>query len=280
MLLLTETKTATTIGLRTIFKKSDATFLLLSIGWSLRTCVTLQMKTFSLEKSFFPTTSKMAAILWMSVGIIKRMAILILYFVPGFGLFNLLHHWKYEQIPFNVRLERNVSDNDFLLLRNIQSVRWSEIDRWNYENPSKPTPPDYSFYTGLTFGQYFGLFWLILALHTFSNVIVKLISCYRFRKEATLSEMVGHGLENCNLPMFWKDWDEGGGSIEEHRRRFSSVNKEMLSTMAVNFFFNGLMLLPLAYTGRKSLLSNDTHIISCRFQWEVFGRVMKFLSSQ
>ena len=106
-------------------------------------------------KPFFPFSSKAAAFLWTTAAAVKRMMVLVFYFAPGFGLFDLLHHWQLEQIPFAVRKHRNVTINDVLHLRNIEPMLWSKVDRWNYFDDLKnPTPPPYTLYTGYSIGEY------------------------------------------------------------------------------------------------------------------------------
>ena len=255
LIFLAETETPTTGGLKTIFKKTNLTYLLLSIGWSLKTCISLHVKALALEKPYFPISSMIVSYLWTSVAAFKRMLVLVIYFAPGVGMFNLLHHIRFEQIPFAVRKHRRRSFNDSLFLQNSTNYLWKDIDRWNYKDPSNPTPPSYIAYTGLSVGEFFGIFWLILALHTYSNIIIKLISSQRFRREASAIEMFSHGLESCYLPMPWKDWDDGVGSTTEHAQRLKMVTKEMLAVFSVNFVYSFIMLLPLFYTGIFNLMN-------------------------
>ena len=155
----------------------------------------------ALEKHFFPVTSKVVAFLLTLVATTKRMIIVVLYFAPSLGLFDLLHHYQFEQIPFSVRKNRQVKADDVLSLRLIDPIPWTELDRWNYfDDPHNPSPPHYSSYTGLDAGSYFKLFWIILLFHIGSNVALKLLTSKKFRQEANVLDKFIHGLENCNIP--------------------------------------------------------------------------------
>ena len=196
------------------------------------------MKSFSLEKPIFPLTSKVVALLWTLIVASKRLMVIVMYFAPVFGLFDLLNLFKWEQIQF-------VHRNDV----NISSVL-AKVDRWNYEDPSNPVPPHYTLYTGYDIGHYFSLFWLILFFHTYLNILVKCMFSKKFRDEATNLEIFVHAFENSNFPTPWKDWDERRGNVKEHLKRFRRVRSEMLGTMFVNFSMSCLMLMPFCYTGK------------------------------
>ena len=66
--------------------------------------------------------------------------------------------------------------------------------------------------------------------------------------------MILHAVQNSNIPFPFRDWDVDNGTIEDHRARFGAVLREVNSVMAVNFFFNSLLLVPLIYTGQKYLI--------------------------
>ena len=130
------------------------------------------------------------------------------------------------KIPLATRKSRNISADDILLLRNINPMPWSDLDRWNYhEDPKSPTPPHHSLYTSCGIGDYFKYFWVILVLHTITNMVLKIWTYKRFLNEASLLNKIIHGLENCNLPFPWKDWDEGAVAIKDHLIQFKSVRR-------------------------------------------------------
>ena len=83
----------------------------------------------SLEKTFFPITAKIFVHLLTLFSVCKRILVLVVFFVPSFGLFRLLVHWTNEKVPFAVRQNRTISSNDILHIFGKPSVLWSELDR-------------------------------------------------------------------------------------------------------------------------------------------------------
>ena len=122
--------------------------------------------------------------------------------------------------------------------------------RWSYENSDSPVPPPYTIYTGLDLGKAFLVFWIIFFLHVSAILITKLLTA-RHMRESNILDMILHAVQNSNIPFPYKDWDVDNGTIEEHRARFGATLTEVNCVMAVNFFFNSLLLGPLIYTGQR-----------------------------
>ena len=86
-------------------------------------------QSLSLEKTFFPITAKIFVHLLTLFSVCKRILVLVVFFVPSFGLFRLLVHWTNEKVPFAVRQNRTISSDDILHIFGKPSVLWSEVDR-------------------------------------------------------------------------------------------------------------------------------------------------------
>ena len=263
LLLLSETNTPTTGGLKTFFDRNEYINLTLSILWSVKTSFSEHLKHVSIAKPHLKITSKVMVYIMAALAASKRILVLVMFFVPGLGLFSILHHWQAEQIPFTVsqstgmqeRLHgmlNKTNDGELVYLGKSGPVAWSLIDRSDYSdlNPltQRPQPPDYDLYTGLRLPQYFLLFVLLYVLQTVAVFITKFIVVKEFRK-INMIKQFAHSLENCGIVFPLQDWDVDHGTVEEHRQRFSKVNREVIVTMVVNFFFNFVMLVPLIYTG-------------------------------
>ena len=86
-------------------------------------------------------------------GILRELLSILIFFAPCLGLFNLLHHLKFEKIPFKARLEyaktNAILKSDEIKLHNLnKTLYWSDLDRFNYsEDPFNPIAPSYTFYT-------------------------------------------------------------------------------------------------------------------------------------
>ena len=80
-------------------------------------------------------------------------------------------------------------------------------------------------------------------------------------RESNILDMILHAVQNSNIPFPYKDWDVDNGTIEEHRARFGATLTEVNCVMAVNFFFNSLLLGPLIYTGHRYQYETVKHLI-------------------
>ena len=268
LLLLSETNTPTTGGLETFFEKTSISYLIISILWSIKTSFSEHLKHVSIAKPHLGIKSKVMVYIMAALAASKRILVLVMFFVPGLGLFSILHHWQAEQIPFDVSyfneywerypgMLNKTDDGELMYLGKSGPVAWSLIDRSNYSDldplTQRPQPPDYDLYTGLSLHHYFLLFVLLYVLQTVAVFITKFIVVKEFRK-INMIKQFAHSLENCGIVFPLQDWDVDHGTVEEHRQRFSKVNREVIVTMVVNFLFNFVLLVPLIYTGSNNKL--------------------------
>ena len=162
ILCLTETNTGTVSlpGLSAIVESSsffwmkeiDSTiFLGLSIIWSMKSCISLQLKSIAVKKGYCPFKTKLILVGYFLFSTLRRILSIVMFFAPSLGLFSILHHWQEEQIPFKIRMEypEKTKPSDKIALYNLtDTIYWGEYDRVNYSDPKKPTFPEYSVYTG------------------------------------------------------------------------------------------------------------------------------------
>ena len=167
------TETPTTGGLETVFKQSSILFLdaqtLLGvyIALSMKTSLSLHMKSMNTEKGFLPFSSRIFVGFWALFGTLRRTLGILAFFLPAMGLFNILHHIKFEKVAFKIRLDyaTTISAEDKIALYGLnETIFWTELDRWNYTDPNNPTPPDYSLYTGLTLKETFVAFMVVMGV--------------------------------------------------------------------------------------------------------------------
>ena len=241
------------------FGLPGSTIIILTTLWSFKTCILLQRKAIKTEKGFLPFTSQLVIVFWSIMAAGRRIMAIIVWFLPSFGLFNILIHWKAEQIPFAVRMEA-VQDNimtsgDIIELNDMKRrILWTDIDRWEY-NSTNPVPPHYSLYTGLALGESFGVFLALLAIQMLTITIVKVLNMKNIKKERMV-DVITHIIENVNFPFPYKDWDvENQSTVNEYKQKLKEVNIEMGWSFGFNIFFNVLMFMPYWWTG-KDLLSN------------------------
>ena len=165
VLLLSKTETPTTGGLTTIFDQTafgldPTTFFILSTSWSLLSCVRMHTKLISIEKGFCKFTTTLFIFFWGLFATLRRVLSLVGLFIPSLGLFSILHHWEWDQIPFKVRLDyaliHSISPSDQIKLFGLnEPIYWSGLDMWDYTDPHNPTAPHYSTYTLLSLKETF-----------------------------------------------------------------------------------------------------------------------------
>ena len=234
-----------------MFQKTDTRLLVLSILWSLRTAATEMLKFMSLEKYHFPAISKCFVLLYGLFAASTKVLVNVAFIAPSLGLFNILNHWKAEQIPFAVRSTQsqkisNVSNRDMVYLFNATPFPWTSIDRWTYEE--FPEPPNYTLYTGLTLTNYVQLFFLTTVVQVVIITFTKKYTSPSFNSACIPIKAI-HALENSTISIPFEDWDVKSGTIEEHEKRRNEVLKEVLATFGVNKIIGSAMLVPLIFTG-------------------------------
>ena len=269
ILLLNQTETPTTGGLETVFEQeylgmNQITILCLSIALSLWSCIKLHTKLVIFEKGFCPIMSKILIFLWGTFATLRRILSIVAMFTPSMGLFSLLHHWRAEQRPFRIRMEYarryTIEPQDEIHLFGVNdSILWTKLDRWDYSDPLKPTPPPYSHYTLLSLKHTFIAVVVLSALQLTTLVVVKFWTSRDFREETHTTNMVIHVLENLNFASPFKDWNQwtgfslfgnhGRNTINELRIRYKNVVREMVATFAVNLLFTLILMVPLWHCG-------------------------------
>ena len=263
-MLLASTDTATTRGFQQMFDNSsswgsfNSLLFLASISLGFVGCITRQVKKISVEKGFSKFSTKIILYLWASFAVLRRVVSSMVFFVPALGLMGLLNHWKAERIPFGAA--QSVRPTARVDLFNLtEELHWRDISRWNNDNPDHPTPPSYTLYTGMTLETTFKGFLLILTLHFFSVLLVKICTVRTYVRESPFNWFVDV-LESMNVPSPFRDWDTYKGTVAEHRRRYAMVSTEMMCLYGVTLTFTMIMLIPLWWTGKcyffpKSILN-------------------------
>ena len=231
LLLMSRTTTATTGGLETMFDTDTVilgidinplTLLGISTILSLKSCIFSRLHTMKSEKIFFPSVSQMVVIVWSIFAVLRRILIMTAFFIPSFGFFSLLNHWKFEQIPFQSRLDYaidfGIKESDKIELRGLnQTIYWKELDRWDYTIADNPTPPDYCIYTGASLKIYFCLYFVLMAVHFVVIYIAKNLTARSFKGVKNIVVKFIHVVENQNFSYPFLDWDidEEGKSEKE-----------------------------------------------------------------
>ena len=267
ILLVAQTQTANTGGLTTVFNQKflgldPTTALGISIGWSVFSCVKMHTKLMALEKGFCKITSKIFIFIWGTFATLRRILSIIALFIPSMGLFSILHHWRWEQLPFRARLEYAkrgfLQPDDMIGLYGLkEKIYWSQLDRWSYADPMHPQPPPYSLYTMMSLQETLMAGAALLTLHFLGLLLVKTLTSAEFKRRGNYVNKFIHLLENMNYAFPYSDWDEGDYSIPEFKVRFTATCREMVATLSLNILSTAAMIVPLWHTGKMNFSSCD-----------------------
>ena len=267
LVFLSYTETAVEKGLKTVFNEGLgplSIFLLISTtvisGLSFTSS---HCKVLNVCREHFPFTSFLMASLYSLSGLIIRLVAIIVYFAIPLGLFSLLRHWQGEQIPWSPYTLTFVTPEGFMFVGDNEGFVWNEVDRSitngsvfiDYYGEWIPNPhyfvaaADVTLYTGLNWRSYLYIFFAHVTIHMMVIFIAKYMLCTIFKYGFNLLDKFIHSLENTNLPFNCREWDDGKGDAEEHRRRMRLNWKEGLVTIIINAIFNASLLIPLYYLG-------------------------------
>ena len=163
--------------------------LAFSIVISLKTCVLSRYNLVNVEKEGFTTTVGNILIIFSSlVSIPIRVLSLVMYFGPCLGLFNLLNHWKREQVRFKPQTEGGpfVEGGNFTT-HNV-SINWKELER----NVSSLGQTSYTLYTGVSIKWLYVMFIAAMVVDTIVVYLVKNCTSSHFRSGLSPTLHINH----------------------------------------------------------------------------------------
>ena len=274
LLFLSYTETPVEKGFKTVFNVGFEPFtiglLIASNVYSTVSFCLSHCKVLNICREHFPFTSRLVAFLYSLSGLITRVVAMIMYFTVPLGLFSLLRHWQGEQVPWSQYTLDFVTPQGLMFLGDNEGFIWNEVDRWikngtaiifEYGRPI-PNPnyfiaaPDVTLYIGLTWQPYLFILFAHVVIHTLIIFIAKYKLSHVFKYGFNLLDKFIHSLENINCPFNVREWDDGKGDAEEHRRRMRLNWKEGLVIIIINAVFNSSLLVPLYYLGIPSYIKN------------------------
>ena len=252
--MLSQTNTPTTAGFESFFQMDSflglpvtpTQFLTISLISSLLSTIFKSIKMIKLEKGFFRFKPKLMVGIWSGFAAIRKISSIVAFFTPSLGLFSILHHWQYENIPFKVRLEQAITHGDQVYLQNVKialynttkEIAWSSLDHWSYDEPLHPRPPPSSMYTFLSPQSTFLAYVFLCFMQIMMLLIVKLRTSDEFKDKNNFFKKMIHLIQVCNMPMPYKDWDSGNfSSIEAFKEKYKKTKREMCLSFGVSFVF-------------------------------------------
>ena len=276
LLLLSYTETPVEMGLETVFNEGFEPFTIgLLIASNVFSAVSFSLshcKVLNVCREHFPFTSRLAASLYSLCGLITRVVAMIMYFAVPLGLFSLLRHWQGEHVPWSQYTLDFVTPDGLMFLGDNEGFIWNEVDRWiingtlfinktdeygSWEILPNPdyfiSAPEVTLYIGLTWRPYLYIFFAHVTIHTLVIFFAKYKLSHVFKYGFNLLDKFIHSLENTNVPFNCREWDDGKGDAEEHRRRMRLNWKEGLIMIIINAVFNSSLLIPLYYLGKHKV---------------------------
>ena len=281
LLLLSVSQTKTISGLdqlianEQIFYLPTNVALVISIIWSLYSCIHAHLKGVAKKRDYSTTKSFLATLVFASSSIAIRIFSYVLFLTPCLGLFNCLRHLQGEMYPYyNPYFSYVDVNDDSFHFGNASTVRWSKITRWTYVKPAQVEPPQLTLYTILSISQHLYLLLAMILLNIVFLLFLKRLTNPDVFKTFSLIDNVVHAVCNCFIPHPMEEWDEGKfskvqlskssvvflsgkGSVSDHKSRKAKVLEEMLASILLNFAFNLMLLTPMIFLGINAFERHD-----------------------
>ena len=268
LLLYAKSSTRTAQGLEAIFDKKSilgvdpAVIATLGVLWGVLSTIRSYQYGIQIVKDYFPLTAMAMIGLFAIITIVIKVGVIVMFFTPALGLFDLLKHFQGESLPYNIVMEKGINTTtEYMFYSNAKPVLWSEITRFNYSGDfTNPIPPSSTLYSEYSIEGYFIGFWIIILLHPLLIMAVKYFANPEIFGQQSYLDRIIHAMENSLIPAPMKDWDEGSGAIKEHKKRRKKVEIEIAMTIFANFIVHCVMLFPLEILGQyflKEILKLD-----------------------
>ena len=239
----TDTQTIEVVSVQKI--EVNETLLVLSLIASFIGCLFSYLTGLSRKRAYFPFISKIMAVFYFTPALIVKVWCIIMYFTPSLGLFNVLQHWKNEQVLWNTdSLQEFIVDGMIVLEHDKGSIRvpWTPV--------TSIKGPEYILYTTLRLKEYFRAFWIIFFVQAIIIYSIKHKWCKSTFNKKTFIDRIIHSMENVLIVSNTEEWDSEKGDPEEHKQRLKTNKNEMNRLMIMNFIFNCIYLTPLIFLGR------------------------------
>ena len=127
----------------------------------------------------------------------------------------------------------------------ITDVSLSYIQRGKFNETSKQfEAPPIELYTQFSLFAYFLVFWAILLLRCLTIFIVD-FWMKNIPQTVTTWKRILHANQKSSFPFPYTNWHQGSGSCQDHLKRKKAALVEVMASIAINLFFNMILLIPL-----------------------------------
>ena len=236
-------------------------FLVLSILWSMKTISLTYVKVKAAGKvEVLALPAKLLLALRSLFVYSVRLSCVVAFFGPFLGLFNVLAHWRAEQMVLEFKVFNR--SQTFSSLEMSGSLPIDAIYRADYNttDPENPLPPSYTLYTQVSLGTSFAFFLVLIVTQALVNLLLETKLSREF-KEAGWTAKMQHLLESVNRADSFADWDTGVGTQSEFQRRWWNVMAETIVMIGVQMGTNLALLVPLWVTSKTLLITNSQNTL-------------------
>ena len=151
--------------------------LAFSIAISLKTCVVSRYKLVNVEKEgFFPSVGILLVLCCSLASVLGRVMAILMYFGPSLGLFDLLNHWRREQMRYRPISEGGPYEEGANLTTHNVSLPWTDIERNITSHQTS-----YTIYTGMSIKWLYVMMLVGMVIHVAIVYLIKTFSSSHFR---------------------------------------------------------------------------------------------------
>ena len=236
-------------------------FLVLSILWSMKTISLTYVKVKAAGKvEVLALPAKLLLAVRSLLVYSVRLSCVVAFFGPFLGLFNVLAHWRAEQMVLEFKVFNR--SQTFSSLEMSGSLPIDAIYRADYNttDPENPLPPSYTLYTQVSLGTSFAFFLVLIVTQALVNLLLETKLSQEF-KEAGWTAKMQHLLESVNRADSFADWDTGDGTQSEFQRRWWNVMAETIVMIGVQMGTNLALLVPLWVTSKTLLITKSQNTL-------------------
>ena len=233
-------------------------FLVMSILWSMKTISMTYIKIKAVGKvEVLSLPGKLLLAVRSLLVYSVRLSCVVAFFGPFLGLFNVLAHWRAEQMVLEFKVFNR--SQTFSSLEMSGSLPIDAIYRADYST-TDPLPPSYTLYTQVSLGTAFAFFLVLIVTQALVNLLLETKLSREF-KEAGWTAKMQHLLESVNRADSFADWDTGVGTQSEFQRRWWNVMAETIVMIGVQMGTNLALLVPLWVTSKTLLITNTQNTL-------------------
>ena len=230
VILISKSNTKNVSGLESLFASDDVEMLVLSCTWSLLSIVITETNWQDSVKSFaIGIQGKLIMAGFFLLSILPRTCAVILYFAPSMGLLGLQGHYTLGKIKPNFPEFHQLNNHEL------------EMDHKKLWKPIL-NGADMAIWSWQIF---YIIFIIFVPVHQFLIFIVKCFYANNFLSRKNMLLKLFNVINQQFCPKIYQDWDENASNLEEVRKNYGDVKKEMKVLLTLFAVENILLCTPM-----------------------------------